>query len=311
MATPTLKHLRYLAAVYETRNFSRAADLCNVTQSSLSGAIADLEGLLGLALFERTRRRVVPTAAARALVEPANQVLRQANTFMEIAAVHRDPFGAPLSMGVIPTVAPFLLDTVLSVLRHAYPHLRVTLREDQTERLLARLDAGDLDVLILAFPFETPGTERTVFMADRFWIACAPDHPLAAEAIVDPERIAPDQLLVLEDGHCLRDHVLAACHIDGGGEGRLGTVQGTSLYTVLQMVAEGLGVTLVPEMAVGSSMLAGIPVVYRRIPPALPGREIGLCWRATSARTAQFAEMGRLLAEAYRPAAAAQWSAER
>lgn len=300
MVTPTLRHLRYLVAVFETRNFSRAAGLCNVTQSSLSGGIADLEALLGITLFERTRKRVVPTAAATALVARARQVLREAEAFMETAAVHRDPFAAPLALGVIPTVAPFLLDRVLPLLLHSYPGLRLRLREDQTERLLARLEGGDLDLLILAFPYETPGVERHVFLADRFRVACPVDHPLAAQSVIDPERLAPHQLLVLEDGHCLRDHVLAACGLDGGG--RDGVIQGTSLYTLLQMVAEGLGVTLVPEMAVRSPMLAGVPVVYRPVPPHLPGREIGLAWRAMSPRTEQFREIGRLLSEAHRPA---------
>ena len=291
MTPPTLRQLRYLVSLCETLNFSRAAELCHVTQSTLSGAIQDLEGLLRLSLFERSKRKVIPTAAGIDLAARARRILAETDGFMEASADHADQSLAPIRLGMIPTIGPFLLPRLLPLLRQSLPGLKLILREDQSARLLAQLAAGDLDLLVLAFPYDCPDMETHLFLTDPFWAALPTSHPLVGRSVVSPNDVEGDQLLLLEDGHCLRDHVLAACSL----RGRSNAVQGTSLYTLLQMVADGLGVSMVPDMAVGSAMLAGLDVRFRPMPLDTPARRIGLVWRPSSGRKTLFLSLGKLL----------------
>ncbi len=294
MAVPTLKQLRYLVSLADLRNFSRAAEACFVTQSALSGAIQDLESLLGVSLFERTKRKVLPTPVGLQLAERARKILNDVDALVELARAQGDPFTQPVRLGVIPTIGPFLLPAMPQLLRQDFPDLKLVLREDQTARLLEQLTAGELDLLILAFPYPLPdGLEVETFMDDPFWVACPRGHPLSGTRPVEAARVPREELLLLEDGHCLRDHALAACRLEG--EARSAAIQGTSLYTLLQMVANGLGITLVPAMAIGAPLLTGLEAEFLPMSPGTPTRRVGFVWRRSSARGPVFRRLADLL----------------
>jgi LysR family hydrogen peroxide-inducible transcriptional activator len=292
---PTLRQLRYLVELMESRHFGKAAEACHVTQSTLSAGIQELEDLLGVRLLERTKRRVVTTPIGIEIAERARRTLEEAEALVQAAHVGAEPLSGDLRLGVIPTIGSYLLPRILPELRHRFPKLRLYLREDQTARLLDQLAAGELDVLILAFPMDTPGAEVTIIGKDPFWLVCPKDHPLANHKSIDPELIPPEELLLLEDGHCLRDHVLSACKMSG--RGRTPRFQGTSLHTLVEMVSSGLGLTLIPEMATGSFMMAQSALAMRPLRGEESAREIGLSWRFTSGRRAEFKLLGKTLTE--------------
>ena len=292
----SLKQLRYLVVLSELKNFSRAAESCFVTQSTLSGGIQDLEDAIGVRLFERTKRKVLPTPAGIELTERAKRTLAEAEGFMEAARTHIDPFTGVLKLGVIPTIGPFLLPRFLSILRHEYPSLKLVLQEDQTAKLLAQLDKGGLDLLILAFPYEASDIQQEMFMDDPFWVACPKGHPLAKKKTVAISEVPQEELLLLGEGHCLRDHALAACQLDA--RPRKEEIQGTSLYTLLHMVANGLGVTLVPNMAVKTPLLAGLDIDLVPMGKGTPDRKIGFAWRRSSGRSDAYKQIGEVLAAA-------------
>lgn len=287
---PTLRQLRYLVALAEYLHFGRAAEACLATQSTLSAGLQELENLLGVTLVERTRRKVMITPLGQEVVERAKQVLRGAEEIADLAASASAPLAGTLRLGVIPTIGPYLLPCVLPRLRKAYPDLKLYLREDLTARLLERMGGGDLDVALLALPYPASDLETIELAEDPFLLACPPDHPLAKKITVTSGDLAEVDLLLLEEGHCLREHALAACHLPGPskGEGMLGT----SLATLVQMVANGLGVTLLPKMAVEGGVLAGTDLVTRPLADA-GSRSIGLAWRQSSPRKKDF----KLLAE--------------
>lgn len=289
---PTLRQLRYLVALAEHRHFGRAAETCLATQSTLSAGLQELENLLGVTLVERTKRKVMVTPLGEEVVARAREVLRGAEEIADLAAASGEPLSGPLRLGVIPTIAPYLLPGVLPALRRAHPGLRLYLREDQTARLLERLVAGDLDLALLALPYPAGDLETMVVGDDPFVLACPPDHPLAARQSITGEDLAGDDLLLLEEGHCLREHALAACHLPGPARGE--GVLATSLATLVQMVANGLGVTLIPDMAVKGGVLAGADLVTRPLTDG-SGRIIGLAWRRSSPRKAEFRLLGDFL----------------
>lgn len=289
---PTIRQLRYLVAVAEHLHFGRAAEACHATQSTLSAGLQELESLLGVTLVERTKRRVLMTPLGDEVVARARNILRGAEDIADLARSAGRPLSGPLRLGVIPTIAPFLLPQALPGLRHAYPSLKLTLREDLTARLLERLAGGSLDAALLALPYDAPDMEMLPLATDPFLLACPPGHPLAAKAEISGADLAGAELLLLEEGHCLRDHALAACSLPGPkrGEG----VFGTSLGTLVQMVASGMGVTLVPELAVKAGLLRGTDLITR---PLLGGghRLLGLAWRRSSTRGAEFRLLGEVL----------------
>lgn len=287
---PTLRQLRYLVALAEHHHFGRAAEACLATQSTLSAGLQELENLLGVTLVERTRRKVMITPLGQDVVERARVVLRGAEEIADLAASAAAPLSGALRLGVIPTIGPYLLPRVLPRLRKAYPDLKLYLREDLTGRLLERMGAGDLDAAILALPYPAPELETLAVAEDPFLLACPPDHPLAAKQVVQSDDLMGAELLLLEEGHCLREHALAACHLPGPSRGE--GVMGTSLATLVQMVANGLGVTLLPRMAVEGGVLAGTDLVTRPLADS-GSRSIGLAWRPSSPRKKDF----RLLAE--------------
>ncbi len=294
---PTPQQLRYLQALAEHAHFGRAADACAVTQSTLSAGLLALERQLDAAILDRgTGKRVVFTTLGRELVARGRVALAALTAVVETADAARAPMSGPLRLGVIPTVGPFLLPRLVPALRAAFPKLRLYLREDTTERLLERLAAGGLDLALLALPCACAGSQTLPVSRDDFLAALPPGHKLAALDVVPVEALAAEALLLLEDGHCLRDQALQACGFARGespaGEG----FAATSLHTLVQMVAGGLGVTLIPRMAVAAGIIEGTGVVLR--PLAGPGtyRTLGLAWRPDTPRVADYRAMAPVLA---------------
>ena len=286
---PTLRQLRHLVAVAEQRHFGRAARTCLVTQSALSASIKELELLLDAALIERSKRLVMATPLGRELVARARLILRHVDDLVDAAGGGGEPLSGTLRLGVIPTIGPFLLPRVLPALRDAHPRLALYLREDQTAALLDRLEAGDLDALLLAFPYDAGKAKTMIFADDPFLLAMPLDHPLAARERIDRRALADETLLMLEEGHCLRGQTIAACDLESAS--RADVFQATSLHTLVQMVDNGLGLTLLPKMALDAGIIRGTRLTVRPL-AASASRRIGLAWRGTSARAAEFSLLG-------------------
>lgn len=283
---PTLKQLRHLAALAEHGHFGRAAKAAHVTQSTLSASLKELEQTLGAALVDRTQRRVVFTPLGREVVERARRLLDEAEALSDLARARGKPLSGPLRMGVIPTISPFFLPRVLPGLRRAYPSLQLHLVEDQTARLVEHLNGGKLDVLLLALPYEIPSGESAPVLRDAFSLVCPKDHPLAKSGTVPPTALRHETLLLLRDGHCLRGHALEACALADRRDSA--SVEATSLHTLVQMVDNGLGVTLLPQIAIDAGILRGTNLVARPLDGPRAARELGLVWRRGTARKAEF-----------------------
>jgi LysR family hydrogen peroxide-inducible transcriptional activator len=271
-----LRDLRYLLAVAEHRHFGRAAEACGITQPTLSVQLRKLEDLLGVTLFERSGRIVAPTAACERLLSHVRAAVAEADAIHAVARTLRDPLAGRFRLGIIPTLAPYLLPLVFAPLREALPLLELEPWEDQTASLLDRMRAHELDAALLAT--EPDGTDlacRKLF-DEPFLAALSPDHALAAREVVAEAELAPD-ILVLADGHCLRDQALAACGQASGQGGALGgSLRASSLSTLLNMVAAGYGTTLIPGLAAGAAQDAGL--VLRPL-AARAGRKVRIAWR--------------------------------
>jgi LysR family transcriptional regulator, hydrogen peroxide-inducible genes activator len=284
-----LRDLRYVLAVAEHEHFGRAAEACGVSQPTLSVQVRKMEALLGVALFERGAKGVVPTAACAQLLGHVRAAVAEADAVVSVARTLRDPMAGRLRLGIIPTLAPYLLPLVFAPLREALPGLEVEPWEDQTAALLRKLRVGELDAAVLATEVVEPDLGGRALFVEPFLAALPPDHPLAARATVDEADLAPD-ILVLADGHCLRDQVLAAC---GQGGGLRGTLRATSLSTLLNMVAAGYGTTLIPGLAAGAAQDAGIEL--RQLASG-PGRTVRLVWRERFARRPALEAVGDVIA---------------
>jgi len=294
---PTLKQLQYLVALKTHGHFGRAAEACFVTQSTLSAAIRELESLVGVTLVERTRRVVGFTPLGLRVAEKAQRILRETEDLADMVRVAGERLAGELRMGVIPTIAPFLLPALLPRLRAQWPDLKLYLREETSQAACDALQRGQLDCVLLALPYACGEVESAALFEDRFLIAFPPGAAEAFPEAVPAEAIDERTLLLLEDGHCLKDHALSACNRP---ELRAeAAILGTSLHTLVQMVDNGLGTTLVPEMAVAAGILEGTRVVARRLDAAHPSRRIALVWRKGSPRGKEF----RLLADALKAAA--------
>lgn len=291
---PTIKQLRYLCAVVEHGHFGRAAKACHVSQSTLSAGILELEEALGASLLERNNRSLVLTAIGEEVVDRARSLLLDVEDLVALCQASSEPLSGRLRLGVIPTIAPFLLPGILKSLRDDYPDFTPFIREDLTEPLIEALHRGDLDLLLLALPFAAEGVETMHLFDDPFYLAAPDDHPLAAAETVTTSSLRGQELLLLEDGHCLRDHALEACKLRGR-EYRV-PYQATSLTTVVQMVASGIGVTLLPAMAVDGGALAAAGVAIRPFSDSSVSREIGLMWRRKTPRSAEFRLLGDYIA---------------
>ena len=294
---PTLKQLQYLVALRDHGHFGRAAEACFVTQSTLSAGLRELESLLGITLVERTRRVVRFTPLGQRITDKAQRVLREAEELGELARAAGKPLSGELRMGVIPTIAPFLLPRILPKLRAEWPDLKLYLREETTTAACDSLHRGHVDCVLLALPYHCGDVERADLFEDRLFVAFPAGDPPNPPAFITPEQIDERRLLLLEDGHCLKDHVLAACNRP---ELRAeAAMLGTSLHTLVQMVDNGLGLTMLPEMAIEAGILANTRIVARPLQADHPARRIALVWRKGSPREKEF----RLLAEALKTAA--------
>ena len=289
-----MKQLQYLVALADTRHFGRAAERCHITQSTLSAGIRELESVLGIPIAERSNRRVLITPTGLRIAERAQALLRDAEEVMELARAGRAPMTGEMRVGVIPTIGPFLLPAVLPELRQRFPELTVYLREEQTAPLLARLEAGEVDVALIALPYDTADLAVAVVLEDEFLFACHRSHALAGADRVPLEALEGEQLMLLEEGHCLRGHTLDVC---GMGDTRTREqFEASSLHTLVQMVAAGIGVTLIPRLAVDAHITRGAGIALS--PLAVPAaREIALAWRRSALRAQEFAVLARTLRE--------------
>jgi len=286
---PTLKQLQYLVALRSHGHFGRAAESCFVTQSTLSAGLRELETLLGTTLVERTRRVVRFTPLGTRIADKAVRVLRESEELADMARAEAQPLTGELRMGVIPTIAPFLLPKMLPALRDQYPRLRLFLREDTSQAACEALHRGLLDCVLLAMPYACGDVDFIELFDDSLLVAF-PYGEAPATATVDASAIDERRLLLLEDGHCLKDHALAACNRP---EIRAGaTMMGTSLHTLVQMVDNGLGLTFIPQMAVDAGLLDGTRIEALPLEAEHGARQIALAWRKTSPREEEF----RLLA---------------
>ena len=294
MKWPTIKQLRYFVALVETEHFGRAAESCFVSQSAFSNAIQELENVLGAQLVDRTNRSVTITAMGQEVAVQARLCLRDVEALVEIAQGQRQPLTGELHLGVIPTIAPFMLPNVLPKLRREFPELQLYLHEDQSQRIYERLMDGELDVLLLALPYDMRGVEIMPLFKDRFALA----YRKGTER-VDPDnyrfsRLDADSILLLEDGHCLRDHALAACKIRNTEKVR--RFGASSILTLVEMVDADLGITFLPEMANGSSILRNTRVGMKPLSDR-SYRTIGLAWRKGTGREEEFRMLGEFLAK--------------
>jgi len=305
VAALSLKQLSYLVALSETLNFTRAADRCFVTQSTLSAGIRELEQHLQVALFERDRQSVRATAIGRELAERARLLLSQSQDFVLAARSSGLPLHGTMTLGAIPTIAPFLLPPLLRRLRRELPDLSVLLREEQTDRLLHELEDGSIDMALIALPMDVGRLRAVPLFEEELWLIAAEDDPVARQDTPKVAEIDMQRLMLLGDGHCLREHALQACQHRRRGRDRLpSAIEATSLPTLVQMVEAGLGVSLLPEMAVKAGFLVGTNVIARPLAAPAPKRQIALVARATSARVLLLERVQALATATWRQGAA-------
>jgi LysR family hydrogen peroxide-inducible transcriptional activator len=294
-ALPSLRQLRYLITLSETLNFRRAAENLYVTQSTLSAGIKELENVLGAILVERDKRNVRFTPLGYEIVERARKILAQAEDLVQLARGSQEPLSGLLRLGVIPTVAPFLLPMVLPALRTAHPKLKLYLREDLTERLIERVESGELDFALIALPYDTGDLIVRQIFKDEFWFVTRQGDKLAREKEIAIRDIDTSRVLLLEEGHCLRNHTIEAC-----GARRMAAHQGdleaTSLFTLLQMVHNGMGVALLPEMVIKAGALVGSELTARPFAHRVPSRTIALVMRGSSPLTPDYELLADLIA---------------
>jgi LysR family hydrogen peroxide-inducible transcriptional activator len=297
-ALPSLRQLHYLVALAEHASFTRAAEACFVTQSTLSVGLKELESALGVQLVERDRQTVRMTPVGEATVARARELLAGAEDLVEATAAAREPMSGTVRLGVIPTIAPFLLPELAPELRKRYPKLRLALREDLTANLLARLKDGLLDCALIALPYETEALLVRPLFEDELWLVAAEGEPLLKAKRLTVSRQMAERLLILEEGHCLREHTLQAC-----GRAQVGSADGleaTSLLTLVQMVASGMGLALVPEVAIKAGLLNSTRLVARPLAPPAPTRTLALVARKSTARKLDFEALAQCAMELHR-----------
>lgn len=292
-AQPTLKQLKYLCAIAKARHFGQAAKDCHVSQSTLSTAIHELEEHLGVILIERSNKRAHLTRLGEEVVSRSRDILVNVSDLVSLCNTSEKPFSHELRLGVIPTIAPYLLPSLLQLMRNEYPDFKLSLKEELSEVLVERLNNGELDVLLLALPYPSQGATTFHLFYDDFLLACPDNHPLASTHPLQLDDLDNQDLLLLEDGHCLRDHALEACKLNTN---ELSVpYQATSLNTLVLMVANGMGITLLPKMAIDAHILADIPVTVKHFMEEKVWRSVGLLWRNSSPRKDEFELLGKLL----------------
>lgn len=287
---PTLRQLQFLTAIRAEGSFVGAAEAVGVTQPTLSAGIKDLEAALGAVLVERGRSGAVLTPAGAEAADRAARALSEVEELVRAVQSAGEPFSGVFRLGAIPTIAPFLLPRVLPLLKRKFPKLRLQMREDLTGRLLEALRLRTLDAALIALPYKAAGIATAPVAEDEFLFLCPEDHPLAKRNDLAPEHLKSEDVLLLEDGHCLREHALSACQLAPGRKSA--DVSATSLHTLVQMVAGGMGVTLLPKIAAEGGAAAGAHVAMRPFAEPVIGRSIGVAWREGGQRE----EEARLLA---------------
>ncbi|PID34163.1 MAG: LysR family transcriptional regulator [Thiotrichales bacterium] len=291
MNLPTVKQLRYFVALESHEHFGRAAKACFVSQSAFSTAIRELESTLSVQLVDRTNKNVTITHSGRKVAQEARRCLRDMEGLVELARSNQQPLTGELHIGIIPTIAPFVLPCIMPELRKEYPQLKLFLTEDITRRIHTRLMEGELDLIMLALPYSLRNTETLSLFQDQFYLACREDSQIVDPANYDPDTLQAESVLLLEDGHCLRDHTLSACHLVGEPD-RISRFSASSLLTLAQMVDADLGISYLPEMVKHSSLLSGTQVkLWHTSENSF--REIGLAWRKGSARAQEFVKLGQ------------------
>jgi LysR family transcriptional regulator, hydrogen peroxide-inducible genes activator len=293
---PTLRQLQFLIALRAQGSFVGAAEAVGVTQPTLSAGIKDLETALGVVLVERGRSGAVLTPAGEEAAERAVRAVGEVEDMVRTVQTAGEPFSGVFRLGAIPTIAPFLLPRALPLLKKKFPKLRLQMREDLTSRLVDGLRARTLDAALIALPYEAHGIATAAIAEDEFYLLCPDTHPLAKRNDLSPEHLKNEDVLLLEDGHCLRDHALSACKLTPRRSSEMGA---TSLHTLVQMVAGGMGVTLLPKIAAEGGAVAGAHVAIRPFETPIAGRSIGVAWREGGQREVEARMLGEVLRELF------------
>ena len=300
MSRPTVRQLEYVVAVADHRSFSRAAEACRVSQPALSTQVREVEQRLGLVLFERGRSGVSVPDHARPVIDAARRAIRSVDDVVDAALDLRGELIGPVRIGVIPTMAPYLLPTLVRELRRRHPRAEPVLTEERTDDLVRRIELGEVDLGLLAAPVPGSGLASVELAVDEFHLAMGEDHPYAGDGSLPSGVLAGLPVLLLEDGHCLRDQAIEACASVGASVG--GAIQGTSLTTLCQMVSAGGGVTLLPASALGVEARAGAGLVTRPLRDPRPHRTVVLAWRETSPLASLYATFAEAVAPAVQQA---------
>jgi LysR family transcriptional regulator, hydrogen peroxide-inducible genes activator len=293
---PTTKQLRYFVALEQYEHFGKAADACFVSQPAFSVAIKELENMLNIQLVDRTNKNVTVTNLGRDIARQARIVLRDLEDMVDIAKGNQAPLTGQLKLGVIPTIAPFLLPKLLPALRKSFPALKLYLKEDLTDRVYERLMEGELDLILIALPYELRNVSEMPLFDDHFFLAHHHKSTLLDPAHYNLKSLPSDSILLLEDGHCLRDHALSACNIKNAD--KVSNITATSLLTLVQMVDADLGITYLPEMAVNSALLKNTRIKTIALDSG-SFRQIGLVWRKASTRHDEFTMLGNFIRSRY------------
>lgn len=294
---PTLRQLQFFEALCRTESFSRAAEDCFVSQSTLSSGIKELEATLGAALVDRSAKGFALAQAGIEVRRRAEDLLADARELVRAASTDLPLLEGDYRFGLIPTIGPFLLPKVMPKIEQKFAELKPYLREDLTAHLVELLTVDRLDMAVLALPIESEGLDCVTFHEDPFLLACAKDHPFSTRDSVETEELLGETLMLLEDGHCLRDHALSACRLPSRPDGA--AFAATSLFTLAQMVRSGLGVTLLPKLAIDAGLASDLSIVPLIDPDgSAPTRDLGLAWRRSSRRADEAAALAPVLKEA-------------
>lgn len=296
MALPSLRQLQYLVSLHEHQHFGRAAEACNVTQSTLSAGLKELETVLGVRLVERSRRVIVFTALGIGVVRRAEDLLLRARELSVASHVGLEPLAGAFRLSIIPTIAPFLLPRILPAVRRDYPALEFQVHEEMSHDGCAGLSSGTRDCMILALPYDCGDFEYAALLEDRIVVAARSDDVIARNVCVEPEDLPVERLLLLHEGHCFRDHALMACKRPNYGPK---SAPGASIHTLIQLVQAGMGVMLLPQLAVDHGVTAGTDVVTRALASPDAQRVISLAWRRNSPHCEGFALLAAKLRDAY------------
>ena len=290
---PTIKQLRYLIALSKTLSFTKAAEICFVGQSTLSAGLKELEEALGVQLVERTKHSVFVTPIGQGVVERAIQLLAKADDLVEFVEGSADSMMGAIKLGVIPTIAPFMLPSLLTKIREQFPKLKILLREDLTGNLIDKLNQHELDFALIALPYDTEGLLVKELFDDEFWLIGNRNDVALKNKEIQLTNKLTDRILLLEEGHCLRDHTLKACKKSSISNNE--AIEATSLLTLVQMVEFDLGIALMPEMAIKSGLLKGTGLIARPLTAPAPRRKIALVARPSTVRMEEFNALVRVI----------------